>query len=441
MSTTLSQAKPLDLATTSTRAEAAQGFHVVMVDEELPYPPTSGKRVRSLNLALRLARRHRLTYLCCRHGDAAEALQARVFFLDHGIRTVVVDRPMRRRAGLGHGARLAANLLSALPLSVDWHSNRLLGEAIRQYAASNTVDLWHCDGAPSAEAMRALPGARWLVMAHHIESQIWQRYHDHEPSFVRRWFAAKQMRKWLRLEARIFGAALATVTVSPDDASLARWAFAAPRVDIVENGVDTVLFQPPQTPRRTKDVLFLGNLDGRPNLDAAGQMLERIWPAVAAAEPEARLGIVGRNPPAWLRRRIAGTPQVELHASVLDVRPFLTSCSVLAVPLRIAGGSRLKILEALSCETPVVSTKIGAEGLALSEDEHLTIVPDNSSMAQALMDCIRSPGIAHAQAARGREFVRQHHDWDRLADKLEQVWLECAAVSRPVAHMVSTAAG
>jgi glycosyltransferase involved in cell wall biosynthesis len=427
MSTTLSQAKPV--ATSPTRAEPARALHVVMVGEELPYPATSGKRVRSLNLALRLARRHRLTYLCCRHRDAAEALQARAFFLDHGIRTVTVDRRARRQSGAGYCARLAANLLSPLPLSADWQGSQPLGEAIRQYAANNSVDLWHCEGAPAAEAMRALPGARWLVMANHIESQIWQRCHDHEASSVRRWFAAKQMHKCLRFEARIFGAALATVTVSPDDASLAQWALGAPRVDIVDNGVDTVLFQPPQTPRRTKDVLFLGNLDGRPNLDAAGQLLERIWPGVVAAEPGARLVIVGRNAPTWLRRWIAGTPRAELHAAVQDVRPLLTSCSVLAVPLRIAGGSRLKILEALACETPVVSTKIGAEGLALSEDEHLTIVEDNNRMAQALIDCIRSPEIAHAQAARGREFVRQHHDWDRLADKLEQVWLECAGIS------------
>jgi glycosyltransferase involved in cell wall biosynthesis len=440
MSTALSQANLVNFASSPIRAKSAQALHVVIVDEELPYPPTSGKRVRSLNLALRLARRHRLTYLCCRHRNTAEALQARVFFLDHGIRTVLVDRPVRHQSTLGHCTRLAANLLSPLPWSVDRHTIRPLGEAIRQYAANNRVDLWQCEGAPCAEAMRVLPGARWLVMAHHIESQIWQRYRDHEHSPVHRWFAAKQMYKCLRFEARIFGEALSTVTVSPDDAALARWAFAAPRVDIVDNGVDTVLFQPPQTPRRTTDVLFLGNLDARANLDAAGKLLKRIWPAVVAAEPDARLQIVGRNPPAWLRRRIAGTPRTQLHTSVIDVRPFLTSCGVLAVPLRIAGGSRLKILEALACETPVVSTKIGAEGLALSEDEHLTIVADNNGMAQPLIDCIRSPEIAHAQAVRGREFVRQHHDWDRLANKLEQVWLECAAVSPAVTYLVNKAA-
>src|ERR1700724_1996760 len=87
-------------------------LRVVIVDEELPYPPTSGKRIRSLNLTLRLARRHRITYLCHRHRDPAETLRARSFFLDHGIRPVVVNRTVPRKAGVRFYGRLAANLLS-----------------------------------------------------------------------------------------------------------------------------------------------------------------------------------------------------------------------------------------------------------------------------------------------------------------------------------------
>jgi glycosyltransferase involved in cell wall biosynthesis len=431
MSITISEAKAVVPASPPPVFQnPARSLNVVMVDEEMPYPPTSGKRIRSLNLTLRLARRHRLTYLCHPHREPAETLRARAFFLEHGIRTVVLDRPLPRQSGVGFYARLAANLLSPLPYSVASHCSRALEQAIRQHAAGNDVDLWHCEWTPYAQALRVLPGARWLVMAHNIESQIWQRYRDNETGWLRRWFIATQMRKFLRFERHIFNAAQTVVTVSPEDAVLARWAFGAPRVDLVDNGVDTAFFQPGENPRRSKTLLFLGSLDWRPNLDAVGLLLERIWPTVAAAEPDARLQIVGRNPPAWLRRCVAVRDRVELHGSVADVRPFLTSCSALAVPLRIAGGSRLKILEALACEAPVVSTKIGAEGLRLSPDEHLTVVDDHSQMAGALVDCLRSPEMALAQAQRGRQFVLQHHNWDVLADKLEQIWLQ----SVPVRH-------
>src|SRR5262245_63713302 len=87
-------------------------LHVVQLDEELPYPATSGKRIRTLNLTLRLARRHRLTYLCHRNQDADEVDAARTFFADHGIKTIIVDRPVPRKSGLGFLARLAWNLFS-----------------------------------------------------------------------------------------------------------------------------------------------------------------------------------------------------------------------------------------------------------------------------------------------------------------------------------------
>src|SRR3954463_11689483 len=109
-----------------TSLAAGRPLHVAMVDEELPYPPVSGKRIRTLNLTLRLARRHRLTYLCHRNADPDEARCAAAYFADHGIATVVVDRAVPPRSGAPFYARLAANLLSPLPYSVTSHDSRAL---------------------------------------------------------------------------------------------------------------------------------------------------------------------------------------------------------------------------------------------------------------------------------------------------------------------------
>src|SRR6185436_17999070 len=103
----------------------------------------------------------------------------------------------------------------------------------------------------------------------------------------------------------------------------------------------------------------------RPNLDAVQVLLDQIFPAVLAQHPNAILDIVGRNPPKGLAERVRAVPGARLHADVPDVRPFLAECGVMAVPLRIGGGSRLKILEALACGLPVISTRVGAEGLLL----------------------------------------------------------------------------
>jgi glycosyltransferase involved in cell wall biosynthesis len=107
------------------------------------------------------------------------------------------------------------------------------------------------------------------------------------------------------------------------------------------------------------------------------------------------------------------------------VRPHLARAAVLAVPLRIGGGSRLKILEALGCGVPVVSTRVGAEGLALRDGEHLTVVEGVDEMAAALVRCLRNPDAAREQAERGRRVVVERYDWGPLADRLERSWEKC----------------
>ncbi len=409
---------------------ADRSLHVVIVDEELPYPPNSGKRIRTLNLTLRLARRHRITYLCHRNADPEEARQAEAFFHEHGIGTVVVDRAVPPRSGVKFYARLAANLLSPLPYSVSSHASRELRDAVHAYAATHDVDLWQCEWTPYAEVLRGLRVARRLVMAHNVESQIWERYHATEPNPLKRWYIRRQWRKFERFERRVFAEADQVVAVSAEDAALMDDRFAAPRVAVVENGVDTAYFQPPLGSREPHTILFLGSLDWRPNQDAVAMLLESVFPAVRAAMPSAQLLVVGRNPPASLRDQLARTPDVELHADVTDVRPFLNRSAVMAVPLRVGGGSRLKILEALACGLPVVSTRVGAEGLRLLPDRHLTVVEGIEQLAAALLSTMVEPEAAQVLAARGRRRVLKRYDWDALADRLERVWIECALRAR-----------
>jgi glycosyltransferase involved in cell wall biosynthesis len=238
----------------------------------------------------------------------------------------------------------------------------------------------------------------------------------------------QQWRKFEHFEKRVFAKATGVVTVSSLDAALARTHFGARRVAVVDNGVDTSFFQPDKATRQPRSILFLGSLDWRPNLDAARLLLEEIFPAVLAKESSAHLFLVGRNPPEWLKAWVRSAPNVELAGNVADVRPYLHRSSVMAVPLRVGGGSRLKILEALACGLPVVSTRVGAEGLCLETGRHLTVVQDVPDMAEALVKCLRDPFDAQSQAAAGRQRVLERYDWDILADRLEGIWRKWVAM-------------
>ncbi|MBC8876211.1 MAG: glycosyltransferase [Planctomycetes bacterium] len=412
-------------------------MRVAIVDEELPYPATSGKRIRTLNLTLRLARRHRLTYICHRNTDEQEACEAEQYFRSQGIQTIVVDRiaptGSASRPTLGFYARLAWNLASRLPYSVQTHASRALRQAITKYASSHHVDLWHCEWSPYAESLDALNanskhkrGSRvTVVMAHNVESLIWQRYYENETNPLKRWYIRHQWKKFQRFERCVFGEATRVVTVSEEDAKLARREFGAPRVSVVENGVDVSYFKPIDMERNPNQILFLGSLDWRPNLDGITQMLDRIFPRVLSRHPSAGLVIVGRKPPAWLVDRAGESQNVRLHADVADVRPFMHCAGVMAVPLRIGGGSRLKIIEAAACGLPVVSTKVGAEGLCFAPGEHIVEVESVDDMADALIHSIGNPQQHLEMADRAYQVVVEQYDWDVLADKLDHVWMKC----------------
>src|SRR5437764_4721541 len=163
-------------------------LRVAVLDEELPFPLTSGKRIRTFNLLRRLADRHRVTILCHRNPDPDEAAAADAEFRTLGIETVVVERAVPPKSGPGFYARLAGNLLSALPYSVSSHASPALADAVRRLAASERIDLWHCEWTPYAQVLRDALGPRlakanWAVMAHNVESLIWRRYT--EPSRTR----------------------------------------------------------------------------------------------------------------------------------------------------------------------------------------------------------------------------------------------------------------
>ena len=362
-------------------------MHIAIVDEELPYPLNSGKRIRTFQLVSRLARRHRITYICHRNADPDEAEQAATAFRDLGIETIVVDRPVPPKSGLAFYGRLAANLLSPFPTRWPRTEVIALGTAIPEVACTD-------GGGPLAGRVDALRrvaartsvGAQRLIMAHNVESQIWKTV-----SRERDQSAQALVHRPPVAEIREFRAA-GLPGGRPGGGRQPRGRRADPRpLRRSARGGRRERRRHDLLPARIGrtampgQILFLGSLDWRPNLDAVDQLLATVFPAVRAQEPSARLCLVGRNPPEALQRRVQATPGVELHANVPDVRPFLAPSALMVVPLRIGGGSRLKILEAFAAGLPVVSTRIGAEGLNVENGSHLTVVENVEEMAEAIV--------------------------------------------------------
>jgi glycosyltransferase involved in cell wall biosynthesis len=394
-------------------------MRIAVVDEGLPYPPTTGKRIRSFGLFSRLARKHQISYFAHRRVDPEENEIAQKALIDLGITPVLLDQHVPPDRGLVFASRLVKNLFSSLPYSVQRHMSRAMKSAIAQHLSS--FDVWHCEWTPYTEYFRDLSCNHLVVDAHNIESQIWRRYFEHELLPHRKWYIKKQWAKFQEFEKWAFSRASQVVCVSQLDANLAVSEFAAPKVSVVENGVDTNFFSPTLTTRSPHQLLILASLFWRPNLDGIRCFLQTTFPRVLELEPATQLTIVGRRPPSWLIEYSQNTRQIQVHGDVPDVRPYLAEAGILVVPLRVGGGSRLKIIEAAAAGVPIVSTRIGAEGLELDE-RHYTPATGFDELADAIVRCIRNYADCQRQAVEARQLVVDKYDWDLLADKMDQLW-------------------
>jgi glycosyltransferase involved in cell wall biosynthesis len=396
-------------------------MNVAFIDGDVSYPANSGKRLRTLNLLLHAARRHRLFYVGRCAADREAARLASAFLRDHGVEPVLVPHPVPRKSGVTFYARLFGNIFSTLPYSVTSHRSEAMRRAVSELAARERIDVWQVEWSPYLDTIdAAIPGVR-VVGAHNVDTVIWQRYWEAETNPLKKAFIGAQWRRFRRFEEGVFQRASRVVAVTEEDAQLIRDQFGQPDVDVVENGIDRAFFEPICGQRRASRILYLGALDWRPNLDAVGLLLQDIFPRVRKQHPDAELLIVGRNPPAGLIEQVRRTAGAELHADVPDIRPYLGESGVMAVPLRIGGGSRLKILEAIASGLPVVATSVAAEGLRLQPGVHY-VQAGEKEMAEALVRAIRAPDEIRAMAERGRRLVLETYDWDVLARSLEASW-------------------
>ena len=405
-------------------------MRVVIVDGDVSYPPTSGKRLRTLNLMIPLARRHKITYLARSQQAADDTGEAETFLRDHGIEPCLVNDPLPRKSGPLFYARLGLNLASSLPYSVASHRSASMRRAACELASQQPVDLWQCEWTGYLNALQDQPQRRRLLIAHNVDTLIWERYLSVESRTWRRWFLRQQCEKFAQFERHAFHQAGRVVAVSEPDAARIRADFDFPDVDVVDNGIDADWLEAVRSERGSGPLLFLGALDWRPNQDAVQWFLTDILPRVRVTHPDVRLSVVGRRPPRWLEDLIERTVGAELHADVPDVRPYLTQSALMVVPLRIGGGSRLKVLESLAAGLPVISTTVGAEGLRLVPDQHYDVADTVDQWISSITQNLADPEPAYERAEAGRQLVQQHYDWSALAARLEEIWERQVAAPR-----------
>jgi glycosyltransferase involved in cell wall biosynthesis len=240
-------------------------------------------------------------------------------------------------------------------------------------------------------------------------------------SFRERLLRKENLRKIAKLEREAYAATAGMIVCGWDDRDFLQAKLGeSEKIFVLANGFNEVFFDAAQHPRQltaAPSFLFCGALDYSPNVDAINWFAEAIWPLVHQAMPEAVWRIIGKSPDARSEAwgRLDG---VDLVGEVPDVRPYYQSSWAQVVPLRIGGGTRLKIVESLGMRCPVVSTTLGAQGLDLPPEEAILLADDPQSFADALVRVLRDTDLRARLEVKGLEVVQANYRWEQLGQKL-----------------------
>jgi glycosyltransferase involved in cell wall biosynthesis len=265
-----------------------------------------------------------------------------------------------------------------------------------------------------------------MLFEHNVEHMIWKRLHEVEKRPWRRVLLALEWRKMRRYEGKACARADLTVAVSEADRALL--ADNAPGADIraIGTGVDTAYFHSNGAVETPATLVFTGSMDWYPNEDAILYFIDAILPKLRREVPGLSLAVVGRDPSERLRA-ICAAAGVHVSGTVADVRPYVREAAIYIVPLRIGGGTRLKIFEALAMGKAVVSTAVGAEGLPIVPGQHFLRGDSAADFAEAVIGLLKDPGRRHSLGTAGRRLVEERYSWTQVTRQFEAHCQEVAA--------------
>jgi polysaccharide biosynthesis protein PslH len=400
-------------------------MRILFLHSQIPYPLDTGAKIRTFQLLTHLGRHHEVTLAC--YGTNAETDEAVA-----AVRRITADvllLPGNTKGKRAVVAAMAKSLRTGLPFSVSKYVHRPAMASVLRKAQQTPFAVVHVDQPHLAITAPPLDYAPRVIHEHNIESQIAKRFYEKTQNPLLKGFMLDQYRRMERFEIGLWKQADHVVTVSDQDCEQVLAICPDKNITVVENGVDLEYFACTPHPQVNPQLVYTGSMDWLPNEDAVLYFAAEIFPQIRRRYPNATFTIVGRRPTDKVRR-LTQTAGIEVTGTVEDVRPYYRKATALVVPLRIGGGSRLKILEAMSAGVPVVSTSIGCEGLDVQNDEHLLITDDPNQFAEKTIELLADQNLQTRMAVNARHRVVQKYSWASMADRLAAVY-DALAAAKP----------
>jgi glycosyltransferase involved in cell wall biosynthesis len=390
---------------------AARRLRILWVKGGKLLPVDTGGKIRSYHILRHLARRHELVFFSY-YNDARDAQYERDLRAEFP-GCIAMASGLRLERRFAKAAHYLGTVLSPAPYAVRQFTTPRVARRVRECLDAGAFDIAVCDFLAASMNFPGSTRVPVVLFQHNVEAALWDRRAGHAAG-VDRLVSAWEARRMRSYEARVLRRCEHIVAVSEHDR--AQFALTTPpeRISIVPTGVDVAAFtRAPTSPVvDPRTVVFVGSMDWAPNVDGVQWFCDEVWPLVTSRVADARFQVVGRNPDARVRR-LAGS-SIEIVGGVPRVQDYLHRGCVVVVPLRVGGGTRLKIYEAMAASKAIVSTRIGAEGLDVRDEADVLLRDDAPSFAEAVVRLLTDEQERRRLEDGARRLAEQH-DWSRTA--------------------------
>jgi glycosyltransferase involved in cell wall biosynthesis len=386
-------------------------------------PVDTGGKLRSYNLLKVLADRHELTLLT--YYDGARDVDYEQAMTKEFPGSVTLTTGYMTDSTVRSAVHYARRVTFAAPYAVSKFTVPAVRTRVEQWMNEARFDVAVCDFlSASLNFPRVMPTPS-VLFQHNVESALWRRQATFERNRMKRLVFAMEAAKMARYEPAAVARFDHVIAVSESDRALMKSMTDASRITVVPTGVDLKAFRSARAPTGNEQpiVLFLGSMDWEANIDGAEWFCEQVWPRVLAAVPEARFRIVGRNPHARVKR-LAGD-SVDVTGSVPSIVDYVRDAAVFVVPLRIGGGTRLKIFEGMAMGKAVVSTTVGAEGLDVTHGKDIVLADEAPPFAAAIVRFIADPS-ERRRFGDAAMALAERFDWATVGEEFASVLQETA---------------
>ena len=385
-------------------------------------PVDTGGKIRSYNILLQLAKTHEVTLLSYYGGAKDPTYEAEIACHLPGAEVVCTGAP---ESTIRQSIDYLLRLPSTAPYAVTKFTHPGVRQAVPRILEERRCDVAVCDFLSASLNFPACNPVPVVLFQHNVETSLWRRMADQETNPVRKLSYSIEAAKMSRYERTTLAKFGHVIAVSDHDREQMQTMDGRCRISVVPTGVDTGRYQ--RVPSVSGDppvVVFTGSMDWEPNIDAVEYFCRDIWPGVLGQFPQARFEIVGRNPSPRVQR--LASPSVIVTGTVPSVTDHLRNATVVVVPLRIGGGTRLKIFEAMAMAKAMVSTSIGAEGLAVTHGRDLLLADDGASFVAAMLQLMRDPALRRNYENAAAKLAEQY-DWSHIARRFAEVLQDACA--------------